>query len=299
MQDLPYSFDRLGIDSQTIFGMPPVEHIKIASALGCGHVSLGPMPVPWQLDRFAPWSLRDDLPLRRETRAALRDTGVALALAEGFTIRPQTTSHERIADFDLMAELGAHAAGAVSMEPDVSRALDQMASLAELAAERDLAFLFEFAPPHTFPTLATAAAALKSIGAPNARLLIDAMHLFRTGGTIADLVTLDPSLIGYIQLCDAPLEVAAGADYYQEACFERLRPGEGDLPLIEFLGRLPPGLRLGLEVPMQAELIAAENVMLPLQRIVEAARQLLRKTAAAADADLSARRQNERNTRDA
>jgi hypothetical protein len=28
---------RFGIDVQTIFGMPPVEHVNLAADLGCGH----------------------------------------------------------------------------------------------------------------------------------------------------------------------------------------------------------------------------------------------------------------------
>ena len=150
------SSNRLGLDSQTVFGMPPVDQIELAARLGCAHVSLGPSPVPWKLERFPAWSLLDDPELRRTTRSTLRETGIKFALAEGFTIRPGTEARDRVAEFDVMAELGAERAGAVAMEADPARALDQMALLADLAAERNMLFMFEFAPPHTFNTLATA-----------------------------------------------------------------------------------------------------------------------------------------------
>lgn len=265
---------RFGLDSQTVFGMPPTDQIMLAAELGCGHVSLAPMPVPWKLDRFAPWSLRDDMGLRRETAATLRGTGVRLAVAEGFTIRPDTEAASRVADFDLMAELGAEAAAAVSMDPDASRALDQMAILADLAAERGMTFLFEFAPPHTFNTLRRAFDAVGRLGRDNVQLLIDAMHLFRTGGSVADMVALPKGAVGYMQLSDAPL-AGDGGDYYLEASFERKVPGEGDLPLAELLRAAPADIRIGLEVPMQKALQASQDLREPIARIVEAAKALL------------------------
>ncbi|RYD21412.1 MAG: sugar phosphate isomerase/epimerase, partial [Spirochaetia bacterium] len=199
---------RLGIDSQTVFGMPPLEQIALAAELGCGHVSLARMPPPWKLDRFPAWSLQDDLVLRRETKAALRDTGMVLALGEGFVIRSQI--RDWAPEFDLMAELGARAVASVCMEPDTGRALDQLGFLSMMAAERDMLLFFEFAPPHTFNTLASAISAISVIDQPNVRLLLDAMHFFRTGSTIGELSAIDPKTIGHLQLSDAPLSGDSG-----------------------------------------------------------------------------------------
>jgi sugar phosphate isomerase/epimerase len=266
--------NRLGLDSQTVFGMPPTDHIKLAAELGCGHVTLAPMPVPWKLKRFPLWSLRDDVALQGETRAILRDTGVRLAVAEGFTIRPGTEAGDRVSDFDLMAKLGAEAAASVSMETDASRALDQMAVLADFAAERGMTFLFEFAPPHTFNTLESAFTAVQQLQRNNVRLLIDSMHLFRTGGSVAGIRALPDGAIGYTQLSDAPTE-GDGGDYYLEASFERKVPGEGDLPLFELLQALPSDVRIGLEVPMCKAMNASHHSNEPIARIVEAARAML------------------------
>src|ERR1700752_596320 len=91
------------------------------------------------------------------------------------------------------------------MEPDPARALDQLATLAELTAQRNMKFVIEFAPPHPhINTLERAVAAVRYIDRPNVALLIDTMHLFRSGGSVAQLAALDPNLIGYVQLCDAP-----------------------------------------------------------------------------------------------
>ena len=264
---------RLGLDSQTMFGMNPLEQIALAAELGCGHVSLAPLPVPWKLERFGAWSLRDDPQLRREAKAALRDTGVRVAVAEGFTIRPNLEAADRAADMDIMADLGAAAIGAVSMGCEPARALEQMSVLAALAEERAMTFLFEFAPPHTFNTLDTAIEAVRSLRQPNARLLVDTMHFFRTGSDTASLLPVG-ELIGYVQLSDAPMS-GPGTDYYLEASFERLLPGIGELPLTAFLAAIPEDVRIGLEIPMQRAMTEAVDLREPIGRMVDAAASLL------------------------
>jgi sugar phosphate isomerase/epimerase len=78
-------------------------------------------------------------------------------------------------------------------------------------------------------------------------LLLDAMHVYRSGATTADVAALDPAMVAYVQLCDVPMPPQT-ADYGEEARHERRCPGEGDLPLAEFLGALPPEVTIGLEV---------------------------------------------------
>ena len=266
--------NRLGINTQTVFGLPPIDHVNLAADLGCGHISAGLTPVPWKLDRFPDWSLRDNPQLRREMAAAMRDRGVTIGLAEGFVIRPQTEIAACAADLDLLVELGAQRVSTVSMDLDVARSLDQLATLAELAAEREMLLTLEFAPPHCFSNLQTALSAIRHLGMPNAGLVIDAMHFFRSGGTVGELAAVDPQHILYAQLCDAPL-VNDSEDYYREASFERKCPGEGELPLRAFLEALPPDIPIGLEVPMLSAVEAEDDMRKPIGRMVEASGRLL------------------------
>lgn len=263
--------DRLGIDMQTVFGLPPVEQVKLAAELNCSHVSIGLAPVPWKLDRFPDWSLHD-VDARREMKAAMRDLGVSLSVVEGFAVRPSADARDRAADLDIAAELGAERASAVCIERDLSRGLDQLSILAELTAERSMTLTLEFAPPHAINNLASALTAVRTLRRPNVRLVIDAMHFFRSGGAVADLMTVDPTLIGYIQLCDAP-RVSGGEDYLTEACFGRKCPGEGELPLREFLLAIPADAPIGLEAPMLAD-VKQEGLEATARRIVSAGRRL-------------------------
>ena len=264
----------LGIDSQTIFGMPPVEHVTLAADLECTHVSLGFQPVPWKLEEFPAWSLRDDRALRRELRAVMRDRGVSLALAEGLIIRPGSDLRDRTEDIDLFAELGAARLGTVSMDPDHPRALDQLAALAEMAAERNMGVVLEFAPPHPINNLAAALSAIERIGMPNVGLVIDAMHFFRSGSTLDELAAIDPTLLRYAQLCDAPLDIS-NDDYLDEACFNRMSPGTGDLPLRELIDALPADIPFGLETPMLDAIKDSPGIHIVVEDLVRRTRDLL------------------------
>jgi sugar phosphate isomerase/epimerase len=102
---------------------------------------------------------------------------------------------------------------------------------------------------------------------------LDSMHFFRSGAKLDDISKLDPSLIGYAQLCDAPM-ISTGGSYMQEAMFSRKVPGTGELPLREWIAALPMDLEIGVEVPMIAELQAGVSARDHAARVVAAARKL-------------------------
>ena len=270
--------NRLGIEMLTLLGMPPVEHVRLAGELGCVAISTGLTGLPMamfgypDITPYPPWSLAGDPALRRAMKAAMDDSGVHIALGEGFRVRPDGDVAESGAGLDLMAELGARRINAVSMEPDIARTHDQLALLADMVIARGMIFTIEFAPPNAIASLGDALAAIDHVGRGRARVLIDAMHFFRSGATIDDLRALDPALIGYAQLCDAPL-VSKGGSYMEEAMFGRLAPGDGELPLRAFVAALPDDLEIGLEVPDLVQLQAG-SVRDHAARVVAAARAL-------------------------
>lgn len=266
--------NRLGIESISVFGLGPVECVNLAADLGCAYISTMLTPIDINPHGYPKWSLRDDAALRREMIAALRDRGIAISLGEGFTVRPGVEARDRAADMDTMCELGAKRINSVSMDPDLRRSFDQFAILAEMAATRGVEATLEFSPCLSVADLPTALAAVRHVGRPNFRLLIDTMHLVRSGSGAADLAALDPKLIGYIQLADATLKPRI-ANYMQEAMTERMVPGTGELPLRDILAALPRHLGIGLEIPLHSEAVAGVSPKVRLGRCVDAARHLL------------------------
>ena len=251
----------LGLELLTVLGLGPVEHVTLAADLGCTSVSMGLAQLP---ERFNPhgypaWSLREDPALRRELKAALADRGVAISIAEGLGVAPDLDAAARAADMDIFAELGALRINAVDMGVERERAFDQLAVLAGMAAARDMDFSIEFCPAFTIRSLPEALDAVRHIGEGRATVLIDSMHFFRSGGTVREIADLDPALIGHVQLSDAARKGPKGEDrtsYMAEAMAGRMIPGQGELPMREFVEALPRGQVLGLEVPLLA---AAHN----------------------------------------
>ncbi|MDG2002396.1 MAG: TIM barrel protein [Novosphingobium sp.] len=275
--------DRLGIEFISAMGMPPGDFVRLAADLGVSQVSLSPRPITDNPHGYPTWDLTTDPALVRRTKAALEANSVRLGQAEGFLIMPGMEIADNEAMLDIMVELSAPAVNSVAIEPDRARALDQFALLAQMAEKRGILAMVEFMPMMVAPgNITEALEFVAESGAANGRVLIDAMHFYRSGSDTAELATIDQSRIGYIQLCDVPMQQATGEPseaammaYGEEARHGRLCPGDGNLPLGDFLAALPRDLTVGLEVPMLEKAKAGISPEEVLRPCVEAARKLL------------------------
>lgn len=268
--------NELGIERLGLFGMPPSEIVALAADLDCQCVGIGLAPAPggYNPDGHRSWSLRDDAALRRETIAAVRDSGVRIAIVEGFAVMADHDVRSFTGDLDLVAELGCERINVVSIGKDMSQAIDGFGTLCEMAAERGLLVSAEMGSLGPLAKVEPALAVARGVGLPNFSLLIDSMHFFRLGNTLEDFAALDPALVGYVQLADAPW--APGFDtYIEEAMYERMAPGDGELPLAEFLALVPDGVVVSLEIPMRSLAEARIGPRERTARCVAAARALL------------------------
>lgn len=271
---------RLGLDMLTLIGMPPVDHIALAAELDCGSVSIGMTSLSLGdlghpgVRLYPDWSLADDPALRRDVKRALQQTGVHISLGEGFIVAPTRDVRNYAANLDIMAELGTLRVNAISVDRDMARTHEQLAILADLVIARGMEFIVEFAPPNAINTMAAVLAAVAYIDRPECKIMFDAMHFFRAGGKVEDIAALDPALISYAQLCDVPL-VSKGGTYMEEAIFGRMFPGDGELPLREWVEALPPTLEIGVEVPMLDALVSGVSPRDHAARAVAAARNYI------------------------
>jgi sugar phosphate isomerase/epimerase len=266
--------DQLGIGLLSVFGLPPVELVDLAADLGCRYISTVLQGVELVPLGYPPFSLKDDAALRSDMLAAMKHRGVAISLGEGFLVLPGADMRTFAADLDVMAELGIPRINTVSLDPDRGRTFDQFAMLAELAAQRSIATMIEPVPGLTVRDLPTALAAREHVGRPDCRLLIDTMHLVRSGSSAADLAAISPDHIGYAQLCDTTLRPRTD-NYAEEAVYERMVPGEGELPLRDILCALPPDIVIELEIPRRSLAVAGVDPIDRLRPCVDAARDLL------------------------
>lgn len=274
---------RIGLDFISVLGLPPLDYVALAAELGCTDIGISAGPVVSVPDLFPTWSLRDNPTLVREVKAAVADKGLSIAVGEGFFILPGKDVAASAADLDLLAEMGAKRCTIVSFEGDSALGFDQLGTFAELAAARGMGSQIEFVPGLGLGDLPTALAAVKHVGRADFGVVIDAMHLFRSGATAADVAALDPVAIGHIQLCDVPLAVAAEG-YGYEASFERLCPGAGELPLQSLVDVLPRDRVIALEIPMRTRTLAGDSFVDQFAPCIAATRALLAGAKSAATA---------------
>ncbi|HEY9304775.1 MAG TPA: sugar phosphate isomerase/epimerase family protein [Mycobacterium sp.] len=268
--------DRLGVEMLCVFGMPPVEYVHLTADLGCRYITTGMVGfAPVKALGYQQFSLRDDARLRRDLLAAMDERGVSIALGEGLLIVPGVDVGSYAADLDIMAELRIPRINTVSLEPDRTRTVDQLATLVDLAAERGILTSVEPVPGLAIADLPSAMGAVEQVGRDELSLLIDTMHVARSGAGPEDLRALPAERIGHVQLCDVPLRSTKQHRYTDEAMYHRLAPGEGELPLAEMLAALPRDCVVGLEVPMRSRAEAGVNASDRIRPCVEAARALL------------------------
>ena len=251
----------LGLECLSGLGLPPAAFVRLAGELGFAHVSLSLSGAANRLACYPETSLRDGPLVRDAVRAALDYSGVRLSLLEGFAITPELPADAWTPALDLAADLGARAVCVIGMDRDRPRCHDAFARFAQLCAKRGLIATTEVGAG-ICRDLERALVAAHHTGPSGLRLLIDTMHFFRSGSTVADIAALDPALIAHVQLCDVPMP-AVLENYMDEALWERRAPGDGDLPLADFLAQVPADVPIGLEVPIRSQ---AEAGLQPHER---------------------------------
>lgn len=263
---------QLGIEYLSTFGMDPVEYIHLAADLGFDFASLNLGGSANRLPPHPEYQWRHDHRLQAAMKQAIASCDIAIGLVEGFGIMPDISVADHAPALDLVAELGARSICAVSMERDLPRTHAEFAALTDMAAQRGLITTTEVCAG-VMRNLERSLEAHAAVDNPSFRLLIDTMHFFRFGSDVEDMAVLDPAVIGHVQLCDVPMPAEID-DYMEEALYERRAPGDGDLPLVEFMNRLPDGTPIGLEVPIRSELEAGISAKDRFARLLAATRSL-------------------------
>lgn len=273
----------LGLEYLTVMGCHPLDYVRIAADIGCQHVAFHTstldfpgMPPP------AP-SIFEDARLRREVMASIRDHGLTVHLVDGFGFHDRDPDPDYSALLEMAAEIGAtRISSGIAVE--MNAGIERIAALADQASAYGFTVLIEGIPTYTVGTLAEALHVVTSAGKPNLKLLIDTMHTARTGG-VELLRTIDPALIGHVQICDGPAGMPAGEVYFDQALYQREIPGEGELPLVEMMACIAPDIVAGMEIPLRSLREAGVSDAERARRAAEGSRKILE---AAANARLAA-----------
>ncbi len=239
----------------------PPDFVALAAEAGFSSVAIRARPAVPGGEAFP---LHADAVLLRETRRRIAETGVKVTAVEQVSLTRDIDIASLGPFLDAAAEVGATQIVCSGDVEDIAVVTDLFGALCEASAERGLSPCLEFMPFRALKTLGEAVQVIRGSGAENGLICMDALHLFRSGGSLEELRALDPALVGSIQLCDAPLAPPPTELLAQEARERRVLPGTGELPLAEMLTILPNEKPLDAEVP----LVSAYPDDTPLQRAV-------------------------------
>lgn len=239
----------IALAALTLIDARPPEAVDAAAAAGFDAVTL-------RLLDAEPGALASDTSVRRETLARLRHHGLGVLDVEVVRLRGDTDVDALRPTFESAAALGARHVLAICAESDEDRFVERFGELCGAAADAGLRAALEFMVFTSCRTVADADRIVARAEHPAAAVLVDSLHLRRSGGTpaeVAELAAAHPDRYPYLQLCDAPLTAPEGGDrgLYREAVHSRLNPGDGELPLRALADALP-GVPLSIETPVEA-----------------------------------------------
>jgi sugar phosphate isomerase/epimerase len=235
--------NKISLASGVVPEFGPLETIQAAVKGGFDAVGLWIEPARWSGQ------------LLRDTKYCLADSGLELLDVEviWFKPGPSDPAHRRCLDIGM--ELGARNVLVVSSDPDVGANASKLRELCVHGAPLGMRVALEFGLFTEVKTLAQALAVIEATDHPGAALLLDPLHLARSGGSPDEVAAIDRHLLPYAQFCDAAA-VGPPADDVQgiirEAVDERLQTGSGALPLRALLRALPWGIPLSIELRSKA-----------------------------------------------
>ena len=175
----------------------------------------------------------------REVRQRLDDTGIIPLDIE--PIIPSEDGNDFAEQLiEAAAVIGARHILFTSRLKDQARTTDRYREVCAMAQPHGITVVCEFLPIFPLNTLSMATEIVRSSDASNGGVLIDNLHLSRSGASVEDVRTMPTGLFPYLQICDAPAQRPADfGGLLDEALNGRLCPGEGSLPIAELLQAVP------------------------------------------------------------
>ena len=202
-----------------------------------------------------------------EVRRAADGEGVSILRTAGFRMDGRYNADRFYPFIEATAELGATYVSVIATDSDPTRRVADFADLCSRAAEFGLRGAVEFTPFSAVKAIEDGLDFVVKSGHDDAAILLDTLHLYRSGGKAEDIRAVPSQRLAVAQLCDGKLAAPEASQLLNEARNDRLDLGKGEWPLVDFMRALPPGIPLEVEVPCWEE-----RDLPPMTRAINAGR---------------------------
>lgn len=244
----PAGRPRLGLAQLSLVGTAPPDLVLVAAGAGFDFIGARVRPVT---PAERPYDLSPGSPLLLATLARLRDTGVVVRDIE-FLLLDGTDQREAwLRMMEAGQALGATSLTVACADEDTARAADTLARMTEDGRAFGVVPTLE---PISYQAVRSVPAAAELARRAGCRIVLDALHFHRGGGT-SEQLREHAGVVEMLQLCDGPARrPATREDLVHESRAERGIPGEGELDLPALVAALPPDVPVSVETPSERHL---------------------------------------------
>jgi len=243
---------KISLAHLTALGLTPPVLTRLAHRTGFDYVSF--RIIQLELSGEPNYELTRNPAMLRDTRAALRDTGLGVLDVELARIKDGVDVKTYLPTLEVAAEINATNVISSVWTDDKVYAQQSLAELCEIAAALGINVNLEFVTWSSLPDLQSAKDLIRAVNRPNLFLLVDAIHFYRSRTRLSELDTVPKNWFRMFHLCDAPAEIPQSKEELTRTGREaRLDPGEGAIELSKIIDRIP-------EVPYSLEIPNLERV---------------------------------------
>lgn len=232
----------------TVLKCAPPELIYIAAMTGYDYVGI--RPIYMGLAGEANYDLANNKEMLKDTKTALRETGIRVHDIELAKIEEGRNVDQYEAAIAVGAELGAKSILSSIWSNDEDFYLEQFSRLCDIANRYGMNVDLEFVTWANVNDLKSAAKVLKTVNKPNAGIMIDTLHFNRSRVELDELDSIPRDWFHFAHICDGPKEIPSDkAGLIHTGRDERLYLGEGGIDIATILSKLPDQLVYSIELP--------------------------------------------------
>lgn len=234
----------------TVLGWSPAEMAYNAALIGYDYISIRNINMGVKGERD--FSIPIGSPRYNALKEALDETGVGIHDIELARVVDGTDVKSYEQAFESGASLGAKGVISSVWTDNKDYYTEQFATLCDLAAQYKLNVYLEFVTWASVWDLKGALELLNTVKRPNARLLVDTLHAWRSKVSVADLAACPKELFDMAHLCDGPAEIPSRDD--KEALIytgrdARYYVGEGGINIADMVKTMRDDTVLSIELP--------------------------------------------------